>query len=120
MSASLTIDGSVYPAQSGTLIRFDRGITIQNVPAKRVAKFGDGYAMHVPLGPTVRTYGVAFNNRPTTEIDIIETYFTLLKGESFNIVIRGETIPVVVLSFNKNYQNGEVYGLTASLKEYFN
>jgi hypothetical protein len=120
MSASFTIDGTVYPAQSGTVIYFDKGLTVQNAPAKRVTKFGDGYAMHMPIGPSVRNYSINFNNRPTSEIEIIEEYFTLLKGEGFDISVRGESIHVVVLGFNKNYLNGELYSLSASLKEYFN
>ena len=120
MSASFTIDGTVYPAQSGTVVLFDKGLSVQNAPAKRVTKFGDGYSMHLPIGPSVRSYSVSFSNRPTSEIEIIETYFTLLTGEGFDISVRGETIHVVVLGFNKNYQNGQVYGLTANLREYFN
>ena len=119
MSAYFSIDGTVYPAQSDTIVNFDKGLSIQNAPAKRVTKFGDGYGMHMPIGPTVRNLSASFSNRTRDEIDIIETYFTLLKGEPFYIYVRGESIRVVVLGFNKNYQNGEIYSLTANLKEVF-
>jgi phage-related protein len=120
MSASFTIDGAVYPAQSGTVVYFDKGLSVQNAPAKRVTKFGDGYAMHMPIGSSVRSYSASFSNRPTSEIEIIETYFTLLKGEGFDISVRGETIHVIALGFNKSYQNGQLYSLSANLREYFN
>jgi len=120
MSAYFTIDGAVYPAQSGTQVLFDKGFSIQNNPAKRVTKFGDGYSLHIPVGPNVNTYKGAFSARPDAEIDIIEEYFTLLKGEGFDISVLGDTIHVVALSFNRTFINEGISSLTVDLKEYFN
>lgn len=120
MSAYFTIDGTVYPAQSGTEIVFDKNFSIQNTPAKRVTRFGDGYALQLPIGPTVNTYRGSFTNRTDTEIGIIEEYFTLLKGEGFDISVLGDTIHVVALSFERRFINGGISSLTVNLKEYFN
>jgi phage-related protein len=112
MASYVTISSVEYP--------FDSGISIDNTPAKRVTNFGDGYALHIPIGPVVRNYTASFNNRTTTEIDTIESFLINQKGEAFDIVVQGETIHVVVLEFTKAYQNGEVYSLSATFREYFN
>ena len=112
MASYVTISSVEYP--------FDSGISIQNTPAKRVTNFGDGYALHIPVGPVVRTYNAAFSNRTTFEIETIESFLVAQKGEAFDIIVQGETIHVVVLEFRKAYQNGEVYSLSATFREYFN
>lgn len=117
MVAGFTIDGSVYPAQSGTTISFDRGVSIQTVVPKRVAKFGDGYKSQIPVGSLKRTFNVSFTNRDN--IDIIETYFELLNGASFNITMRGETITVVCNSWNRSYPQEDINTITATLQEYY-
>jgi hypothetical protein len=113
--ASITIDGSVYPAESGTVIQFDKGLTIESNPPKQMFKFGDGYISHLPLGSSKRKFNVAFKNRANA--DVIETYFKLLKGESFPISVKGETINVTVESFSRSYNNMD--SLSATLVEYF-
>lgn len=119
MIAGFTIDGSVYAGESGTEVNFDRGVTIQSAPAKRVSKFGDGYKQHLPIGPTVKNISASFSNRAVSEIDIIETYFTLLDGDSFDVLIHGETITVVCLGWNRTYPQESVQTLTAQLREYY-
>ena len=117
MIAGFTINGSVYPAESGTQIHFDRGVSMQNVVPKRVARFGDGYALQLPIGSLKRTINASFTNR--SNADVIETYFELLDGASFDITMRGETIKVVCNSWTKNWPQEGVQTITASLEEYY-
>jgi hypothetical protein len=93
---------------------------IQMIVKMLVTRFGDGYALQLPIGPTVNTYRGSFTNRTDTEIGIIEQYFTLLKGEGFDISVLGDTIHVVALSFERRFINDGISSLTVNLKEYFN
>jgi phage-related protein len=117
MIAGFTINGSVYPAQSGTTINFDRNVRIQNVIPKRVSKFGDGYKSHLPIGSSKRRIDVSFTNRSNG--NIIETYFELLNGASFDITLRGETVTVVCAQWQKTYPQEGIHTITATLQEYY-
>lgn len=119
MSAGFTIDGTVYPAESGTEFSFDRNLSVEAKPAKRVLTFGDGYSSHQPIGPTVRQFSVSFTNRPTTDIDKIVTYFELLGGSSFAIDYFGESIKVLALSWNRTWVQEDINSLSVTLKEYY-
>ena len=119
MVSGFTIDGTVYPAQSGTTVNFDRGVAIENSLPKRVNRFGDGYSLHIPIGPVVRKFNVAFLNRASTEITIIETYFELLEAGAFDITMRGETITVICKGWGVSYQQEDIWSLNAVFEEYF-
>jgi phage-related protein len=118
MAAYFTIPSSFTLAQDET-IPLDRNVSISVKRSERVTDFGDGYFSTVPLGPAVKTYQASFSNRPTAEIDLIESYFDSLQGGVINGLYIDENVNGCVLEYSKNYRNGEVYSLTATIKEVF-
>tara|TARA_R110000772_G_scaffold66361_1_gene147851 strand:+ start:45276 stop:45641 length:366 start_codon:yes stop_codon:yes gene_type:complete len=118
MSVYFTISGAYYPAEADTVVYLDNGITVKVAPQVRSIQYGDGYSLDISLAPPLRSLGGSFSNRTPAEINIIETYFIALGGDTIpNFVIDDETVSVSVIKFNKDYINGEVFSLSAEFKE---
>jgi hypothetical protein len=117
MSAYFVIPNS-FTADGDKSISLDNNFTITRQKKERIAEFGDNYFSSVPLGPGIRTLQCSLSNRPTSEIDLVESYFNNLAGGLVNgLVVDDVSINAVVEKFNKNYLNGEVYSLSFSLRE---
>jgi hypothetical protein len=99
-------------------ISLDNNFNITRQKKERINEFGDNYFSSIPLGPGIRIMQGSLSNRPTTEIDLVESYFNSLAGELVNgLVVDDVSIDAVVERFNKNYLNGEVYSLGFTLRE---
>jgi|AntAceMinimDraft_13_1070369.scaffolds.fasta_scaffold63704_2 hypothetical protein len=116
MSIYFTVEAGYTNA--GTVVYLDNGVQLSVKPQVREIKYGDGYGLSIPLAAPLVSFSGQFSNRSPLEINIIETYFVELAGEIIpNFIINGETIPVSVVQFNKNYVNGEVYSLNGEFKQ---
>ena len=106
----------IYFTISGTNIHVDNGTSINYAPQSRRVKFGDGYELSIPK-VTLRTLSATFSNRTPTEINQIDTYLTTTQGAIINVNVMGVTIPMVCTSYNKSYQNGQIFSLSAEFRE---
>lgn len=113
----------IIPSGFGGLISpqtiyFDNGIQLSNAPKVRNFKFGDGYKHIMNLSKARRNAAITFTNRPVEDINLIEQYFVFLAGKPIgNLNIFGESWSGRVVSFNKSYNNGAVYGLSANIEQ---
>ena len=106
----------IYFTISGTNIFVDNGTSINYAPQSRKVKFGDGYELSIPI-TTLRTLSATFSNRTPEQINQIDTYLTTTQGGIINVSVMGVTIPMVCTSYNKSYQNGQIFSLNAEFKE---
>lgn len=106
----------IYFSISGTNIYVDNGTSISYNPLSRRVKFGDGYELSIPI-TTLRTISATFSNRTPAEINQIDTYLTTTQGGIINVNIMGTVVPMVCTSYNKSYQNGQVFSLSAEFRE---
>lgn len=117
MSAYFVIPNS-FTADGDKTIPLDNNFNITRQKTERISEFGDNYFSSVPLGPGIRTMQCSLSNRPTTEINLVESYFNSIAGGLVNgLKIDNVSINAVVEKFNKNYLNGEVYTLGFTLRE---
>lgn len=117
MSAYFVIPDS-FTADGDKSISLDNNFNITRQKTERINEFGDNYFSSVPLGPSIRTMQCSLSNRPTTEINLVESYFNSLAGGLVNnLTVDNTSIDAVVEKFNKNYLNGEVHTLSFSLRE---
>lgn len=116
--ASFIIPGGILGLVSSRTIYADNGVQLTTAPLKRKVKFGDGYKSIIHTSPPKRSVSVNFSNREPEEINLIEDYFIYLAGSPLNsLSIFSETWNGIVTQFNKTYNNGAVYGLTATIAE---
>lgn len=106
----------IYFTISGTNIYVDNGISVNYEPKVRRVKFGDGYELSIPVA-TLRSLSASFSNRTPAEINQIDTYLTTTQGGIINVNVMGEVVPMVCISYNKSYQNGQIFSLSAEFKE---
>jgi hypothetical protein len=117
MAAYFVIPNS-FTGTGDVSVSLDNNFTITRQKKERISEFGDNYFSSVPLGPGIRILQCSLSNRPTSEVDLVESYFNSLAGGLVNgLLIDGTSINAVVEKFNKNYLNGEVYSLGFSLRE---
>jgi hypothetical protein len=118
--ASFIIPSGILGLTSPRTIYLDNGVNMQNTMPKRVAKFGDGYSLSIPLGSAVRTISASFSGRTTEEINLIESYFAYLGADTIdNLTIFGESINATVAGYSKSFMNGALYSLNTQFKEVF-
>lgn len=106
----------IYFTISGTDIYVDNGISVNYAPLSRRVKFGDGYELSIPI-TTLRTLSASFSNRTPATINQIDTYLTTTQGGIISFYVMGAVIPMVCTSYNKSYQNGQVFSLSAEFRE---
>jgi phage-related protein len=109
---------NIYPAQENRVIYLDNNTQVGFAPQKRTVKFGDGYELSIPKSPTLRSFSGSFSNRTPEEINVIDTYLSLLNGDvipSFSIL--GSTVSIACVSYSKSYQNGQIFSLQGQFKE---
>lgn len=107
----------------------DKGLSASFQPRVLTAQFGDGYQQRVldGINNSPRSFGVSFNTRTKAEIDDIAGYFNSLSGVTkfnFNIPDSNEgdgedTVKVVCSTWNKVYDYGDFYSLSATFIEVF-
>jgi hypothetical protein len=109
---------NLFPAQENRVIYLDKNTQVSFAPQKRTVKFGDGYELSIPKSPTLRSFSGSFSNRDPEEINVIDTYFSLLNGEIIpNFSILGSVVPISCINYSKSYQNGEIFSLQGQFKE---
>lgn len=106
----------IYFTISGTDIYVDNGTSINYAPQTRRVKFGDGYELSIPI-TTLRSLSATFSNRTPTEINQIDAHLTSTQGGIISVNVIGEVIPMVCTSYNKSYQNGQIFSLSAEFRE---
>lgn len=107
----------------------DKGLSAAFAPRVLTAQFGDGYQQRVldGINNSPRSFGVSFNTRTKAEIDDIAGYFNSLGATTkFNFVIPDtnagsdeDTVKVVCTTWNKVYDYGDFYSLSATFVEVF-
>ena len=106
----------------------DRNLMRNSSPRVLKASFGDGYEQRLidGINNIVESYSIAFNNRPTEEIDDIVAFFDTKAGVgAFDYTIHdsnngGETtIKVVCETYNLTYTNTIAYGCTATFRRVY-
>lgn len=116
--ASFTIPFGVLGLVSSRTIYADNGVQLTVGSLKNKIKFGDGYKSIIHTSVPRRSASVTFNNREPEEINLIENYFIYLAGSPLNnLTIFTETWNGVVTGFTKTYNNGALYGLSATIAE---
>jgi phage-related protein len=109
---------NLFPAQENRVIYLDNNTQISFAPRKRVVKFGEGYELSIPKSPTLKNFSGSFSNRTPEEINVIDTYLSLLNGEVIpNFSILGSIVPVACVNYSKSYQNGQIFSLQGQFKE---
>lgn len=103
---------------TATTVYVDNGASISSTPSRRQMKAGNGYKFIRSIGPRVRKFSISFSNRETTEINLVEKYFDKLAGGLIDdLTVLGDPVSAKVLKYDKNYMNGELYSISASLEE---
>ncbi len=107
----------------------DKGLSAAFAPRVLTAQFGDGYQQRVldGINNSPRSFGISFNSRTKAEIDDIAGYFNSLNGVTkFNFTVPDEvegddedTVKVICTTWNKTYDYGDYYSLTATFNEVF-
>jgi hypothetical protein len=116
--ASFIIPLGILGLSSPRTIYMDNGVTVSKTAVKTKMKFGDGYKQIVHRSPTKSQATVTFNNREPEEINLIESYFIYLSGSPIDdLTILDENWDGIVKSFSKSYNNGALYGLSATIEE---
>jgi phage-related protein len=101
-----------------TDVYVDDGVQISSAPPTRSVKFGDDYALDIPLGSRKRNFSATMSNKPQTTADLIDSYFEFLAGEPINnFHILGVTATVVALQWSKSFRASDTYTVRASFKE---
>lgn len=106
----------IYFTISGTDVYVDNNISVNYEPKSRRVKFGDGYELSIPI-TTLRSLSASFSNRTPSEINQIDAYLTSTQGGIISVNVMGEVIPMVCTSYNKSYQNGQIFSLSAEFRE---
>jgi hypothetical protein len=113
-----TIPSGKAGLSASQTIYYDNGAQMGIARKSRRMKMGDGYQSITHLSPPKKTLAVSFSNRPPEEINLIERYFIELAGAPLDgLTILGAAVSAKVVAFNKNYNNGGVYSLSAEIKE---
>lgn len=108
----------IIPGEEDRSVYLDNNTQISFAPQKRTMKFGDGYELSIPKSPTLRSFTGSFSNRTPEEINVIDTYFSLLNGEVIpNFYILGSLVRIACTNYSKSYQNGQIYSLQGQFKE---
>lgn len=116
--ASFIIPSGILGLLAPRTIYADNGVQLAITRPQRNVKFGDGYKQILYTSKPKRNAQVTFSNREPEEINLIENYFIYLAGSSIDdLVILTQEWEGVVTSFNKMYNNGSVYGLSATITE---
>jgi hypothetical protein len=118
MAAYFVIPNS-FTGTGDQTVKLDNNVQIKRDKSERINQFGDNYFKSQPLGPSIRTYTVTLSNRPTTEIDLVESYIDNLAGDTINGLYIEEAVNGVVEKYSKDYFNGEVYSLNMSIREVY-
>jgi phage-related protein len=110
-------------------IKPDKGLRAAYKPRTLIAQFGDGYQQRVldGINNSPRVFNVNFKTRTKAEIDDIAGYFNSLNGVTkFNFTVPDEvegddedTVKVICTTWNKTYDYGDYYSLTATFNEVF-
>ena len=124
----LQSNGSNIPGFSSAVAP-DRYYVRQRTPKTRIVSFGDGYEQRKPIGinNVEEEYTVNFVNRPSTEIDDLETFLDGLQAvdplrfviEDTNVSPGERTITVVCDSWNITTPNFGVKSLSATLRRVY-
>ena len=107
----------------------DKGLTAAFKPRVLIAQFGDGSQQRVldGINNNPRVFNVNFKTRLKADIDDIVTYFNSLNGVTkFNFTVPDDnegddedTVKVICTTWNKTYDYGDYYSLTATFNEVF-
>lgn len=115
---SFIIPSGFNGLSSPRTIYIDNGAQLSLNKKDRTLKFGDGYKQIVPISNPKNSLQATFSNRPPEEINLIEAFFIYLAGSAIpDLTVFEEEWVGTVESFNKNYNNGQVYSLTAIITE---
>lgn len=112
----------VFPAAATTAeIVFDRNINRQSENKVLVARFGDGYEQRVGDGINIKqqSFTVSFANRPLSEITVLAAFLDNKAGDSFDIVVGGETIKVATEQYNIQYVQDEIHSLSTTFRRVY-
>ena len=120
--------GANIPGFSGPVAP-DRRFTRNRTPKVRVASFGDGYEQRKPIGINnfTEVYNLTFVNRPQTEMDDLQTFFSSLNGvdlltyrlKDTNSSPQEQEISVVCDSWSVSNPNENVQSLTCTLRRVY-
>lgn len=108
----------------------DRGLSRKTKHNVLTAKFGDGYEQRVLDGINTKQdeFSISFNNRPSSEINLIAAFLDDSAGKSFDFVITDKfssgnlttsTIKVVCDDYSINYGHTTSHSLSCALRRVY-
>lgn len=119
-----TLSGSYNSGGATNLVNIsvDRGATRSSTQRILSAKFGDGYEQRVldGINTKVETFGVSFNNRSSSEINLISQFLDDGALTAFNFFIGStSSIKVICKNYNISYSQDTVYSLSAQFERVY-